>query len=66
VEYIIGSAHDVPLPDDSVDVVFGMAILHHLDLESSAREVKRVLRKGGAQSFGNQCVIQSSLSSFGG
>ena len=51
VEFIVGSAHDVPLPDDSVDVVFGMAILHHLDLELSAREVKRVLRKGGRAIF---------------
>lgn len=51
VEFILGSAHDVPLPDDSVDVVFGMAVLHHLDLELSAREVKRVLRKGGRAIF---------------
>jgi len=51
VEFIIGSAHEVPLPDDSVDVVFGMAILHHLDLELSASEVKRVLRKGGRAIF---------------
>jgi len=32
VEYIVGSAHDLPLPDSSVDIVFGIAILHHLDL----------------------------------
>jgi ubiquinone/menaquinone biosynthesis C-methylase UbiE len=51
VEFIVGSAHDVPLPDESVDVVFGMAILHHLDLELAAREVKRVLRKGGRAIF---------------
>jgi SAM-dependent methyltransferase len=51
VAFIVGSAHDVPLPDDSIDIVFGMAILHHLDLELSAREVKRVLRKGGRAIF---------------
>lgn len=51
VEFIIGSAHDLPLPDNSVDVVFGMAILHHLDLALSAKEVKRVLRKGGRAIF---------------
>ena len=63
VEFIIGSAHDVPLPDDSVDVVFGMAILHHLDLESSAREVKRVLRKGGRAIF-REPVSNSKLFRF--
>ena len=51
VEFMVGSAHDLPLPDESVDVVFGMAILHHLDLALSAREVKRVLKKGGRAIF---------------
>ena len=51
VEFIVGSAHDIPLPDESVDIVFGMAILHHLDLELSAKEVRRVLKKGGKAIF---------------
>jgi SAM-dependent methyltransferase len=51
VEFTVGSAHDVPLPDESVDVVFGIAILHHLDLRLSAAEVKRVLRPGGRAIF---------------
>ncbi|HEX5473903.1 MAG TPA: methyltransferase domain-containing protein [Vicinamibacterales bacterium] len=49
--FVVGSAHDLPLPDDSVDVVFGMAILHHLDLDLVAREVYRVLRPGGRAIF---------------
>lgn len=51
VELVVGSAHDLPFPDESVDVIFGIAILHHLDLALSAREVKRVLRKGGRAIF---------------
>ena len=51
VEFIVGSAHDLPFADNSIDVVFGIAILHHLDLALSAREVKRVLRKGGRAIF---------------
>jgi ubiquinone/menaquinone biosynthesis C-methylase UbiE len=51
VNLIVASAYDVPLPDESVDVVFGMAILHHLELPLAAREVKRVLRKGGRAIF---------------
>ncbi|HEX8148909.1 MAG TPA: methyltransferase domain-containing protein [Pyrinomonadaceae bacterium] len=51
VEFVVGSAHDVPLPDESVDVVFGIAILHHLDLGLAAREVRRVLRPGGRAIF---------------
>ena len=51
VEFIVGSAHNIPLPDESVDIVFGMAILHHLDLGLSAKEVNRVLKKGGKAIF---------------
>lgn len=51
VQFIVGSAHQLPLPDESVDVVFGMVILHHLDLSLSAREITRVLRKGGRAIF---------------
>jgi SAM-dependent methyltransferase len=51
VEFIAASAHDVPLVSGSVDVVFGIAILHHLDLELSSREVRRLLRKGGTAIF---------------
>lgn len=51
VELLIGSAHTLPLPDESVDVIFGMAILHHLELELAAQEVCRVLKKGGRAIF---------------
>lgn len=50
-EFLVGSAHDLPLADESVDVVFGIAILHHLDLELSSKEVFRVLKKGGRAIF---------------
>jgi ubiquinone/menaquinone biosynthesis C-methylase UbiE len=50
-EFLVGSAHDLPIPDESLDVVFGMAILHHLDLELSSKEVFRVLKKGGRAIF---------------
>ena len=48
---LLGSAHALPLQDESVDVIFGIAILHHLDLEAASREVQRVLKKGGRGIF---------------
>jgi ubiquinone/menaquinone biosynthesis C-methylase UbiE len=51
VNLIEASVYDIPLPDESIDVVFGMAILHHLELPLAAREVKRVLREGGRAIF---------------
>ncbi len=50
-EFRVGSAHELPVEDASVDVVFGMAILHHLDLEIAAKEIHRVLKKGGRAIF---------------
>lgn len=42
------SAYETGLPDASVDVVFAIAIFHHLDLELARKEMLRVLRPGGA------------------
>ena len=50
-QFIVGSAHDLPFPDASIDIVFGIAILHHLDLQLVAKEVRRVLRPGGRAIF---------------
>lgn len=50
-EFIAASAHQLPFPDDSIDIVFGIAILHHLDLGLVSKEVARVLRAGGRGIF---------------
>jgi SAM-dependent methyltransferase len=51
VHFVPASAHRLPIPDASVDVVLGVAILHHLDLDATSREVFRVLRPGGRAIF---------------
>ena len=48
---VVGSGHALPLPDASVDVIFGISILHHLDLELASREVHRVLKEQGRAVF---------------
>jgi SAM-dependent methyltransferase len=48
---LVGSAHELPMPDASVDLVFGIAILHHLDLDRVGQEVRRVLKPGGRAIF---------------
>jgi ubiquinone/menaquinone biosynthesis C-methylase UbiE len=49
--FLAGSAHDLPFPDNSIDVVFGIAILHHLDLDLVSKEIRRVLKPGGRAIF---------------
>lgn len=43
----VGSAYGTALPDESMDVVFSMALLHHLDLPRARSEIYRILRPGG-------------------
>jgi ubiquinone/menaquinone biosynthesis C-methylase UbiE len=45
-------AGELPFPDESFDLVFGHAVLHHLpDLDRSFAEFARVLRPGGTIAF---------------
>jgi ubiquinone/menaquinone biosynthesis C-methylase UbiE len=46
--YVLGSAEDLPLPDDSATVVWSLAAVHHWqDIDGGLAQVHRVLRPGG-------------------
>ncbi len=51
VFWVQANAEELPFAPDSFDAVYGKAILHHLDLDIAANEVKRVLRPGGRATF---------------
>jgi ubiquinone/menaquinone biosynthesis C-methylase UbiE len=52
VETACCEASSLPFGNDSFDLVFGHAVLHHLpDLEAAFREFRRVLRPGGVMAF---------------
>jgi SAM-dependent methyltransferase len=44
-------AHDLEFADGSLDMVFGVAILHHLEFARALCEIHRVLRNGGKIMF---------------
>ena len=55
VETVQCEADNLPFPDDSFDLVFGHAILHHIpDLDAAFREFRRVLRPGGRIAFAGE------------
>src|SRR5689334_6543397 len=52
VETVRAEAESLPFEDESFDLVFGHAVLHHLpDLDASFAELYRVLKPGGRIAF---------------
>lgn len=52
VETVVCDAESLPFENDSFDVVFGHAVLHHIpDLERAFSEFRRVLKPGGLVAF---------------
>jgi ubiquinone/menaquinone biosynthesis C-methylase UbiE len=55
VEGRVADAERIPYDDDSVDLVVGHAVLHHIpDVDQALREVLRVLRPGGRFVFAGE------------
>jgi SAM-dependent methyltransferase len=55
VATVAGDAEQLPLADESFDLVFGHAVLHHIpDLPRSFAEFHRVLRPGGVLAFAGE------------
>src|SRR5450631_448582 len=62
IEGIVGLGERLPLRADSVDLVFGRQVLHHLaDLDQGLREARRVLRPGGRALFVREHVADDDV-----
>ena len=47
IEYRVENCEDLSLNSDSFDIAYGSGILHHLNLNKSLNELKRILKKDG-------------------
>jgi SAM-dependent methyltransferase len=55
VETVATEAEGLPFEDESFDIVFGHAVLHHIpDLDTAFSEFRRVLRPGGVVAFAGE------------
>jgi ubiquinone/menaquinone biosynthesis C-methylase UbiE len=55
VDAVACDAEDLPFADESFDLVFGHAVLHHLpNLDRAFAEFRRVLKPGGAIAFAGE------------
>jgi len=51
VDFCQADAEQLAFPDQTIDAVWGCAILHHLDLRKAGEELHRVLKPGGVAVF---------------
>jgi len=51
IDFRIMDAENLKFKDNEFDLVYGLAILHHLNLKAVIPEIHRVLRKGGKAIF---------------
>jgi len=51
IQYFRMNAEELEFNDNSFDLICGIAILHHLDLDKAYREIARVLRPDGSAIF---------------
>ena len=56
--------HHLEFPDQYFDVLYGSAILHHLDCDTAGAEFSRVLKNGGIGFFEAENTDRNAILSF--
>jgi ubiquinone/menaquinone biosynthesis C-methylase UbiE len=52
INFFVGDVCQLPYPDETMDVVFGFGVLHHIpDWQGALKEIVRVLKTGGIYCF---------------
>lgn len=51
IQGFVADGAKLPIASQSLDGIWGVAILHHLDMQQAALEIRRVLRPGGVAVF---------------
>lgn len=64
VDFRVADAHETGFPDDSFDLVIGLAIIHHLEIPRALSELRRILAPGGRAVF-LEPLAQNPLLRFG-
>jgi len=68
VDWMDGSAGDIPCPSESMDCVVSAEGLDGIDLDRAAAEVMRVLRPGGrfvVAGWGDEATVRAAFEPYG-
>ncbi len=57
----LDNAMQLSFANESFDVVFGSSVLHHLEFDSSLKEIYRVLKKGGRMIFAEPNMLNPQI-----
>lgn len=63
VTFVITEGEALPFADNTFDLAFGKAVLHHIEPKQGARELARVLKPGGRAAF-SEPMGQNPLLNF--
>lgn len=51
IYYVQADAANLPFANEAFRIIYGKAILHHLDIQTAAEEINRILPEGGKATF---------------
>ena len=63
-DFHVMSANNLEFPDETFDCVYGLSLLHHVDIKKCIPEVKRVLKKGGRAVFSEPVINNQFVESI--
>jgi ubiquinone/menaquinone biosynthesis C-methylase UbiE len=61
VDFQMGNAEHLHFEDETFDSIVGSSVLHHLDIEKSLAEIRRVLKPGGRMAFSEPNMINPHI-----
>ncbi|MFH0852556.1 MAG: class I SAM-dependent methyltransferase [bacterium] len=61
VVFAVADVGGLPFLDQSFDAVVGNSILHHIDMEKTFREIRRVLKRGGKIFFSEPNMLNPEI-----
>jgi SAM-dependent methyltransferase len=59
--FLVADAETLPFLDESFDIVIGISVLHHLDIDSALKEIRRILKVKGRFIFSEPNMLNPQI-----
>jgi len=61
ISFVLGDLENLEFADNSFDAIVGVSILHHVNLNTALKEIKRVLKNGGKVIFSEPNMLNPQI-----